>query len=139
MGSSVTSKNLDLLTESGHLQLQLHASSEAGKEAVENGNDDPALVLDAAAIPLEKRGFLRRMGFVEGTASRAAGDEPVLGARRSSLTSSPWSARRLSLSVIARQAAIPRVLHAPTPRVSKAIAFSPSFAGPTIARDPPRH
>jgi hypothetical protein len=46
-GSLVASKNLDLVAKSGHLQLQIHASSEAGKEAMENGNYDPAHDLNA--------------------------------------------------------------------------------------------
>jgi hypothetical protein len=74
-GSLVTSKNLDLVAKSGHLQLQLHAGSEAGKEAVENGNDDPAHAPMLPGIPLEKRGFLRRMGFMEGT-GRCTGGHP---------------------------------------------------------------
>ena len=46
-GSLVTSKNLDLVAKNGHLNLQVDASSEAGKEAVEDGNDDVAHDLDA--------------------------------------------------------------------------------------------
>ena len=53
-GSSVTSKNLDLVAKSGHLQLQLHASSKAGKETVKNGNDDPAHDLNATEHPPRK-------------------------------------------------------------------------------------
>jgi len=44
-GSLVTSQNLDLVAKSGHLQL--HASSEAEKEAMEDGNDDPVHDLNA--------------------------------------------------------------------------------------------
>jgi hypothetical protein len=43
----VTSKNLDLVAKNGHLKLQVDASSEAGKEAAEDGNDDLAHDLDA--------------------------------------------------------------------------------------------
>jgi hypothetical protein len=50
----VTSKNLDLVAKNGRLQLQLHASSEAGKEAVENRNDDPAHELNATGHPPRK-------------------------------------------------------------------------------------
>jgi hypothetical protein len=32
---------------------------------MENGNDDPAHDLNATGHSLEKRGFLRRMGFME--------------------------------------------------------------------------
>jgi hypothetical protein len=46
-GSLVTSKNLDLVAKNGNLKLQIDASSEAGKEAAENGNDDLAHDLDA--------------------------------------------------------------------------------------------
>jgi len=46
-GSLVTSKNLDLVAKNGHLKLQVDASSEAGKEAAEDGNDDLAHDLDA--------------------------------------------------------------------------------------------
>jgi hypothetical protein len=38
----VTLKNLDLVAKNGHLKLQVDASSEAGKEAAEDGNDDLA-------------------------------------------------------------------------------------------------
>ena len=46
-GSLVTLKNLDLVAKNGHLKLQVEASSEAGKEAAEDGNDDRAHDLDA--------------------------------------------------------------------------------------------
>jgi hypothetical protein len=38
----VTLKNLDLVAKNGHLKLQVDASSEAGKKAAEDGNDDLA-------------------------------------------------------------------------------------------------
>jgi hypothetical protein len=66
----VTSKNLDLVAKNGHLKLQVDASSEAGKEAAEDGNDDLAHGLDATGHGPEWRGFLGRMGFMEGTGSR---------------------------------------------------------------------
>jgi hypothetical protein len=43
----VRSKNLDLVTKNGHFKLQVDSSSEAGKEAAEDGNDDLAHDLDA--------------------------------------------------------------------------------------------
>jgi hypothetical protein len=46
-GSLVTSKNLDLVAKNGHLKLQVDASSEAGKEPLEDGNDDLAHDPDA--------------------------------------------------------------------------------------------
>ena len=47
-GSLFTSKNLDLVAKNGHLKLQVDASSEAGKEAAEDGNGhDLAHDLDA--------------------------------------------------------------------------------------------
>jgi hypothetical protein len=53
-GSSVTSKNLDVVAKSGHLELQLHARSKAGKEGVENGDDDPAHDLNPTEHPPRK-------------------------------------------------------------------------------------
>jgi hypothetical protein len=52
--SLVAAKNLDLVAKNGHLQLQIHASSEAGKDAMENGNDYPVHDLDATVHPPRK-------------------------------------------------------------------------------------
>ena len=66
-GSLTVSKNLQLVAKSHHLELKVDASPEAGKKAVNDGNDDLAHDTDAMGHPHEKRGFLRRTEFMGGT------------------------------------------------------------------------
>jgi hypothetical protein len=67
------------MAKNDHLKLQIDASSEAGKEAVEDGNDDLAHDLDATGHGPDLRGFLCRMGFIEGIGTGAITATP--GAR----------------------------------------------------------
>src|SRR6266446_5936444 len=66
-GSLTVSKNLQLVAKSHHLELQVEASPEAGKEAVNERNDDLAHDTEATGHQHEKRGFLRRTEFMGGT------------------------------------------------------------------------
>ena len=66
-GSVTVSKNLQLVAKSHHLELQVDASPQAGKKAVNDGNDDLAHDTDATGHHLEKPGFLRRTEFMGGT------------------------------------------------------------------------
>ena len=55
------------MTKSDDLDLQISSPSEAGKEAVEKGNEDFVHALNAMAHHRETVGFLRRMEFMGGT------------------------------------------------------------------------
>ncbi len=65
--SLITSKNLQLVAKSHNLELQVGASPEAGKKAVNERNEDLAHDVDATRQHLERRGFLRRIEFMGGT------------------------------------------------------------------------
>jgi hypothetical protein len=58
--------------KSHHLELKVDASPEAGKKAVNDGNEDFAHDTDAMGHHLEKPGFLRRTEFMGGTARHNA-------------------------------------------------------------------
>jgi hypothetical protein len=70
-GSLTVSKNLQLVAKSHHLELQVDASPQAGKKAVNDGNDDLAHDTDAKGHHLEKPGFLRRTEFMGGTTAES--------------------------------------------------------------------
>jgi hypothetical protein len=57
------------MTKSHNLKQQGTAPPEAGYETVEKGTKDCAHALNAMACHGETLGFLRRMEFIEGTAS----------------------------------------------------------------------
>jgi hypothetical protein len=66
-GSLTVSKNLQLVAKSHHIELQVNASPQAGKKAMNDRNDDLAHDTDATGRHLEKPGFLRRTEFMGGT------------------------------------------------------------------------
>src|SRR5258708_21900580 len=76
-GSLTVSKNLQLVAKSHHLELQVNASPQAGKKAMNERNDDLAHDTDATGRHLEKPGFLRRTEFMGGTGD-SRGNEAAL-------------------------------------------------------------
>jgi hypothetical protein len=69
-GPATVSKNPQLVAKSHHLELQVDASPEAGKKAMNDGNDDLAHDTDATGTTSKKLGFLRQTEFMGGTSAQ---------------------------------------------------------------------
>ncbi len=80
-GPSAALDKLKLMTEGNDFELQFGATSEAGKNAVEEGTKDRVHASDAMGDHRERPGFQRRMEFIGGTPaptrSRALSFHPV--------------------------------------------------------------